>query len=190
MKTIKFSFLAILFVSFLLNDSCKKDKGDEISVFVGDYVITKAAVSVPVAINVEVLGAISIPAGTDITAAIQTALLSSVACSSPDKSYVELREDFSMYLSCEGSNPLNAGTWIEMSNTELILNMNNAAIPSSPTGFALSVTDIVIAGSKLTGTTSVPLPKAMIAAMVAPLTLSPATPDILMVTFSLEFQKK
>lgn len=158
--------------------------------FVGNYVINNAALSAALSITTNELGTIPIPAGTDITQQIQASLLSQVNCSSADKSWVELRKDYSMYMSCEGTNELNAGTWQEMSATELKLNMNSAAIPSSPTGFVLNVTEIVQTGDKMTGKTTVPLPKEMIAAMIAPLTLTPTSPPVYMVTFSLEFLKK
>ena len=77
-----------------------------------------------------------------------------------------MREDFSLYMSCEGANPLNAGTWTEVSSTELLLNLNSTAIPSSPTGIALTVTNVVKSNGILTGKTSVPLPKAFIAAAI------------------------
>jgi hypothetical protein len=138
------------------------------------------------------MGNVSVPVGTAITQAIQAALLSALNCTSPDKSYVELREDNSLYLSCEGLNPLNAGTWEEVSASSLKLNMNSAAIPSSPLGVVLTVTNIVKNASGLTGITSVPLPKAMIADMIAPsqLTLSPSAPDVFIVDFVIEFIEK
>ncbi|MCJ7446572.1 MAG: hypothetical protein MUO72_02660 [Bacteroidales bacterium] len=193
MKTLNFRLLAIILASFILIPGCKDKDEKEVSKFVGNFVISEAklaeALTVPI---VEVPGNLTVPVGTDITQAIQTALLSAVNCSSPDKSYVELREDFSMYFSCEGLNPLNAGTWEEVSATSLKLNMNSAAIPSLPTGFVLTVTDIVKVTGGLTGITSVPLPKAMIAGMIASmqLTLSPSAPDIFMVKISIEFTKK
>ena len=138
------------------------------------------------------MGDVPVPVGTNITVAIQTALLSAVNCSSADKSYVELREDFSMYLSCEGANELNAGTWEEVSVTSVKLNLNSTAIPSSPTGFVLTVTSVVEISGGLTGLTSVPLPKEMISNLIAPLqlTLSPTAPDIFIAVFSIEFIRK
>jgi hypothetical protein len=182
-----------------LFNSCDNDDDVQVSPFVGNYIITEAKIlAISPAINTNEMGPLPVPPGTDITAAIQESLLSQVNCSSADKSWVELRENKSMYMSCEGSNELNAGTWEEVSATELKLNMNSAAIPSSPTGFALNVTDIAIAGSKMSGKTSVPLPKEMIAALVAQmgagfgvtLTLSSNNPDIFMVNFSIVFEKK
>ena len=194
MKKLKFSSLFILVISVLLFSGCKDDDTPEVSPFVGNYVISKAilaeAVTIPI---VEVPGIgdkIVLPAEYDITEAIQGSLLSQVNCSSADKSWVELREDNSMYMSCEGANELNAGTWEEISATELKLNMNNAAIPSSPTGFVLNVTDIVQANNTLSGQTSVPLPKEMVAEMIKPLSLAASAPPVFMVKFTIEFIKK
>jgi hypothetical protein len=94
-------------------------------------------------------------------------------------------------MSCEGANAFNAGTWEEVSETELKLNMNNAAIPSSPTGFVLNVTNIVQESGGWTGTTSVPMPKEMFAAGLAQFGMTIAnTPAVYLVTFSLDFVEK
>jgi hypothetical protein len=192
MKTSNFKWLAAIFALVVLIPNCKKDDGKDVSEFIGSYVISSAELAEALIVPTVEAGNVPVPVGTDITQLIQAALLSAVSCSSPDKSYVELREDFSLYLSCEGSNPLNAGTWEEVSATSLKLNMNSAAIPSSPTGFVLTVTDIVTDQAGITGKTSVPLPKAMIAGMIAPLqlTLSPTAPDIFIAKFSVEFIRK
>jgi len=191
MRTLNFARFAIFLALIALVPGCKDDDKDP-SQFVGNYVIVQAELAEALTVPTNESGDVPLPAGTDITQAIQTALLSAVTCSSADKSYVELREDFSLYLSCEGSDPLDAGTWDEVSATSLKLNLNNAAIPSSPTGFVLTVTEIVITGGNLTGKASVPLPKPMVAALVAPmqLTLTDAAPVIFVAKFSIEFQKK
>jgi hypothetical protein len=190
MKTLNFKLLTIIITSFVLIAGCKNDDDKDVSDFVGNFVISKAGLVEALVVPTVEAGDITVTVGTDITQGIQTALLSAVNCSSASKSYVELREDFSMYFSCEGLNPLNAGTWEELSVTSLKLNMNSAAIP--PTGFVLTVTDIVKDAGKLTGRTIVPLPKEMIASMIASmqLTLSPSAPAIFMVTISIEFTKK
>jgi hypothetical protein len=138
------------------------------------------------------MGPIPIPPGQDITALIQQSLLSQVDCDDVNKSWVELRGDTKMYMSCEGANELNAGTWQEVSPTALKLNMNTAAIPTSPAGIVLDVTDIVIAGANMQGNTSVPLPKEMIATMLAQmgLTLTENNPDNFMLAFSITFVKQ
>jgi hypothetical protein len=192
MKTSNFKWLAAIFALVVLIPNCKKDKGNDGSEYIGNYVINSATLAEALTVPTVEAGDVSVAVGTDITQLIQAALLSAVNCSSADKSYVELRNDFSLYLSCEGLNPLNAGTWEEVSATSLKLNMNSAAIPSSPTGFVLTVTDITKDQTGLTGTTSVPLTKAMISVMIAPLqlTLSPSAPAIFLAKFSVEFNKK
>jgi hypothetical protein len=193
MKTMNFKSLSILFIAIVFIASCSEDT-KKVSSFVGDYVITEATVAESFNVPVTGLGNIPVPIGTPITVAIQTALLSAVSCSSADKTYIEIREDFSLYMSCEGANPLNAGTWTEISSTELLLNLNGTAVPSAPTGIALTVSDVVKNGDILTGTTSVPLPKVMIAATLAAinpsLTLDPSAPEIFVVKFSLKFTQK
>jgi hypothetical protein len=189
MKTMNFKWLVMILAFFVLFTDCK-DEEKEVSKFIGDFVISKAELAGALTVPTNEAGNISIPAGTDITQAIQTALLSAVSCTSPDKSYVELREDNSLYLSCEGSNPLNAGTWEEVSATSLKLNMNSTAIP--PVGFVLTVTDIVEDANGLTGITSVPLTKAMIAGMIASmqLTLTSSAPELFIINISIEFMEK
>ena len=192
MKTSYFKWLVAIIALVLLIPDCKKDNGNKTSEFIGNYVINSAELAEAFVVPTVEAGNVPIPVGTNITQLIQAALLSAVNCSSADKSYVELREDFSLYLSCEGLNPLNAGTWEEVSATSLKLNMNSAAIPSSPTGFVLTVTDITTDQTGLTGTTSVPLTKAMVASMIASLqlTLSPSAPEIFLAKFYVEFIKK
>jgi hypothetical protein len=193
MKILNFRLLSILLISFVFNPCCKDDKA-KVSPFVGNYVITEATVAESFSVPITGMGNIPVSVGTPITAAIQTALLGAVSCSSADKTYVELREDFSLYMSCEGANPLNAGTWAEESSSELLLNLNSAAVPSSPTGIALTVSDVVKSSGILTGKTTVPIPKAMIAAMMAAinsnLVLDPSAPDIYLITFTLKFTQK
>lgn len=193
MKTMHLKLLSILLISLGFIASCSEDT-KKVSSFVGNYVITEALVAETFTVPVTGIGDIPIPVGTPITAAIQTALLSAVSCSSADKTYIEIRKDFSLYMSCEGANPLNAGTWTEVSSSELLLNLNSTAVPSAPTGIALTVTDVVKTGGILTGMTSVPLPKAMIAATLTAinpaLTLDPSAPEIFVVKFSLKFTQK
>jgi hypothetical protein len=193
MKTLNLKLLMILLISLGFIDSCSKDE-EKSSQFVGNYVITEAKVGESFNVPITGFGDFPVPVGTPITAAIQNALLSAVSCSSADKTYIELRKDFSLYMSCEGASPFKAGTWKEVSSTELLLNLNGTAVPSAPSGIALSVTDVVKSGSILTGNTSVPLPKLMIAEMMAAinpaLTLDPSALDIFVVKFSLKFTQK
>lgn len=193
MKTLNVKLLTILLISLGFSASCGKDE-TKVSAFVGNYVITSAAVAETFNVPVTGVGNVPVPVGTPITAAIQTALLSAVSCSSAEKTYVEIRKDFSLYMSCEGANAINAGTWSELSSSQLLLNLNGTAVPSAPAGIALTVTDVVKSGSILTGKTNVPLPKAMIAAVLTAfnpdLVLDPTAPEIFIVKFSIEFTQK
>jgi hypothetical protein len=190
MKTSIIKLMAAIFILIAGFTTCKKSNSTP--GFAGTYVIESAVLSQSLTVPTAETGDISVPVGTDITQLIRTSLLSAVSCSSADKSYVELRANYSLYLSCEGSNPLNAGTWEEVSPTSLKLNLNSQAIPSSPTGFVLTVTDIVTEQSGLTGNTGVPLPKDMISGLIAPLnlTLGSTAPAVFTVSFSVVFKKK
>ena len=185
MKFMNFKKLVFMIAMFALITNCKDKDKTGISEFAGNYTISNAEMTEGLTVSTVESGDVIIPVGTDITELIREALLSAVSCSAPDTSWVELRDDYSMYLSCEGSNPLNAGTWEEVSSTSLKLNLNSSAIP--PYGFALTVTDLVKNASGITGVTSVPLPKSMVAEMVSPLTISASAPALFIVKFSLEF---
>jgi hypothetical protein len=191
MKILKFKFIAILLASVALFSSCKDDSVEAVSEFVGNFTISHAAVAETFNLSTSTGLQIPVPVGTDITQAIQTALLSSVSCSSAGNSWVELRKDKSMYISCQGSNALNAGTWEEVDKTTLKLNMNSAAIPSSPSGYVLTVTNVVTSATGLSGKTSVPMPKEMFAAGMQAFGMTIAsTPAVYLVSFSLDFVKK
>lgn len=187
----KTKYLMILLAAVMISVGCSKDDEETASPFIGNYVISKAAVAVDFDIVTTTPGvSVPIAADTDITAAVQQSLLSAVTCSSANDSYIELREDQSMYMSCKGENALNAGTWEEVSPTELKLNMNNAAIPTSPSGFVLTVSNIVFSGNKMVGVTTVPMPKEMFMPALEGTGLTIAdTPPIYMVTFSIEQTK-
>jgi len=189
MKTLNFRWLVIIPAFLLLITDCKNDE-EEVSKFVGNFVISEAKLGEALTVPVIGMGDIQIAVNTVITQAIQTALLSAVSCSSPDKSYVEIREDNSLYFSCEGSDPLNAGTWEEVSATSLRLNLNSTAVP--PAGFVLTVTDIVEDANGLTGITSVPLTKEMVGGILAnmQLTLDPSAPAVFIVKISIKFMRK
>ena len=179
MKTLNIKLLMILLISLGFISSCSKDE-KKVSPYVGNYVLDEALVAESFNVPVTGVGDIPVAVGVPITEAVQTALLSAVSCTSADKTYVELRKDFSLYMSCEGADPLNAGTWAELSATELLLNLNGTAVPSAPAGISLGVTDVALNGDILTGITSVPLPKLMIQAILTAinpsLILDPSAP--------------
>ena len=190
MKVSKINILAILFASFAVFTGCKDKNKEEVSPYVGNYTISDATLAEAISLTTNA-GPISVPVGTNITLQIQAALLSSVDCASAGYAYVELRKDFSIHMSCAGQNDFNAGTWEEVDATTLTLNMNSTAIPSSPSGFVLTVTDIVKSATGISGKTSVPLPKEMIAAMLPQgVTLDPSTPAVINAVFTISFEKK
>ena len=190
MKILQSKLLVILSVVLALFAGCKDDAENTVSEYVGNYVLSSAEVAEAISVTTVEMGVIPIAAGTDITLAIEAAILGAAACDAGTETWVELREDNSMYMSCEGLDAFNAGTWEEVNDSTLELNLNSTAIPSSPAGFVLTVTSAEVDDAGLSGQTSVPLPKEMIAAMITPLTLDPATPPVIMVVFNVEFEKK
>jgi hypothetical protein len=196
MKTSKLFFLAFLSVSLVFLPGCDDDPEEEISPYIGDYIITKATLSEALVLQTLPVGPTTVPAGTDITTMIQTALLGAIQCE-PANSLIELREDFSLYLSCTSSSEeLDAGTWEEQSETVIVLSMNSTAIPGSPTGIVLTISDVSLVSNVLTGTTTVPISEEMLAGVVAALsggqlTLDmEATPPAVPITFTIELAKQ
>lgn len=193
MKGTRLVLLAFLSVSLVFLSACKEEEPEEeLSPYIGDYVITKATLAETLTIETNEIGPMYLVAGLDITEMIQTALLGAIDCE-PANSLVEMREDFSLFLSCTSSmEELDAGTWEEQSETVIILNMNSTAIPASPTGIVIEVSEITLVGVALTGTTTVPISKDMLAGIIAGMSdgqLSldeEATPDAVPVTFTIE----
>jgi hypothetical protein len=198
MKTIKFSCIAMLALSLVMLTTCKKDDDTtDIPNFEGSYVITSAKLTSTLNLATNEMGVLPLPVDHDITDMIKQALLGAVACSSPDKSLIELREDKSLYLTCEGEDTeINGGTWQATSATVLKLNMNSTAIPSSPTGIVLEVKDVTVEGNVLSGNADVPLAKAMLATMVGEMSMGlasldmDATPEVVMISIAISFTKK
>ena len=185
-------FLTVAAVVILISN-CSKNSSKTASPFIGNFVFTEAKTTVPVNIPVRTAlvdsMTITSPAGTDITAAIEAALLGAITCTN-QQTYIELRADNSVFYSCQGNNPLNAGTWEEVSATELILNLNSTAVPSSPAGISLTISSVVINAAGISGVTTVPLPKEMIATSLPEgVTLHPNAPAVFVVTFSIKFTK-
>ena len=196
MKTSRLIMLAFLSVSLVFLSSCKDDPEPELSAYIGEYTLVNATLSETLTLTTNESGDMPIQAGTDITIMIQTALLGSIECESAN-TLIELREDFSLYLSCSSSmDELDGGTWDEQSETVLVLNLNSTAVPSAPTGVVLTVTDVSLVGSLLTGTTTVPISKEMLAAVVQALSMGnatldmDATPAAVPLTFTIQLQKQ
>jgi hypothetical protein len=185
-------FLTVAAVVILISN-CSKDSSKTASPYIGNYVFSEAKTTAPINIPVRTpivdSTTITFPAGTDITGAIEAALLSAIECTG-QATYLELRADNSIYYSCQGNNALNAGTWEEVSTsaTELILNLNSTVVP--PSGVSLTISNVVLDAAGISGVTTVPLPKEMIAASLPEgVTLHPNAPAYFVVTFSIKFTK-
>lgn len=201
MKTSKLLMLLFLSVSFAFlsgcNDDPEEEAEEELSPYIGDYIVTKATLTENLTLQTnELQDPMTLVAGLEITDMIQTALLGAIDCE-PENSLIEMREDFSLYLSCTSSmEELNAGTWEEQSETVIVLSMNSTAIPASPTGIVLTVTDIILEGNVLTGNTTVPISEEMLAGVIAGMSggqLSldeEATPPAVPVSFAIELTKQ
>ncbi len=196
MKTSKIFYLTLSFVSLIILSGCSDDPEEVVSQLIGDYVITKAVLTEPLTIVTNEIGPFEIPVDTDITQMIQQALLGAIECT-PEKSLIELREDNSIFLSCKDSDEeLDAGTWEEVSESVIKLNLNSTAVPISPTGIVLTVNDVVIDGNVLSGITTVPLPREMLAAVVFAMSNGLATlnleetPEAVPATFMIELTKE
>jgi len=193
MKTSRLLFIAFLSVSLVFLSSCEDDPEDEAASYIGDYLITKASISVPLTLQTNEIGPLVVPANMEVTPMIQTALLGAIDCE-PESSLIELREDFSLYLSCASSmEEIDGGTWEEQSPTVIVLNLNSTAIPSSETGFALTVTDVSLEGAALTGTATVPIAREMLAVIVAGMGMTlnlEATDPVVLITFTIELTKQ
>jgi len=196
MKKSRFLILAFLSVSLVFLSSCKEDPEDEVSPYIGNYIITKATLSEPLTLQTNEFGTIEVPVGTDITPMIQGALLSSINCD-PDKSIIQLLEDFAIFLSCTNTQQeVDAGTWEEQSETVIVLNLNSIAVPSTPTGIVVTVSDIVFVNNVLKGETMVPITEDMLADIVQAFSQGSATldreatPDAVNTYFTIELTKQ
>lgn len=196
MKTTRFILLTFLSLALVFLSACDDDPEEEVSPYIGDYVITKASLVEPLILQTNEIGELVVPAGMIITPMIQDALLGSIDCE-PANSLIELREDFSLFLSCASSmEEIDGGTWEEQSSTVIVLNMNSTAIPSSPTGFVLTVTDVTLTGDLLTGTTVVPISEEMLIGVVTLMSQGQATldqeatPPAVPITLAIELTKQ
>ena len=202
MKQLKFSALiAIIFASMMFTacgDDDDNGNDEQKSPYIGNYTIKSAKLAEAMPLEM-IIGkdtmTVPIPAGQDFTDLISSALLNVIPECSAESSLIEMREDFSLYLSCATSEwELNAGTWQEKDNgTTLVLNFNQSAIPSSPTGFQLTINDVKLENGVMSSTAVIPIPWATLAAAIAAsgqATLTENNPDPIMFTFDLEFTKK
>jgi len=188
MKIFTLTRLGIIFTAALIFNGCSDTNEPEVSPFVGNFSITEAKLAADLVLPTAQIGNYTVAANTNITALIQSALLVSISCTPSSDTYIELREDNSIYYSCKGTNAINAGTWEEVSATSLKLNLNATALP--PAGFSLTITDAVVDATSISGKSIVPFQSATIAGMIAPLTLAPSAPALFLPVISIKLTKK
>jgi len=196
MKNSKFILLTFLSVFLIFLSSCEEDPEEEVSPYIGEYTIVEATLTEDLILIPNEIPPMTLVAGVGITDMIQTALLGAIDCE-PENSLIELREDFSLYIGCLGSTEeLDGGTWEEQSETVIVLNLNSTAVPASPTGIVLTVTDVTLEGNILSGETTVPISRDMLVDVLAgmsggQLTLDmEATPVAVPITFEIELEKQ
>ncbi len=146
-------FTAGLFLIILA--SCKKDKTESADPLVGKYIISSAVLSKPLLYQGDTI----LPEGTDLTAAINAALLSSASCSNAADTRLELKNNGQIWYDCEGENSsIQNGTWeINSGRTQMTLYLN---IPygSTQQTVNLTITDLNESSTGVSGSTTIPLP--------------------------------
>ncbi|HBH24710.1 MAG TPA: hypothetical protein DDY13_14980 [Cytophagales bacterium] len=163
MKIGKLPLLLSIILAFLVVglSSCNDDNNDNSTdPLVGIYTFSSATLSD----DIEVDGNVALPAGTDFTALISSALLGSANCNDPADSRVELREDGTIWFFCagdEGSAQQN-GTWeVNGSRTQLTLTINISITPGAPaTPFPLGLDDLDETNGIKGNVEGIPLPVA------------------------------
>ena len=200
MKQLKFSTLIAIFIASMMFTACGDDNNndEQKSPYIGSYTFksVKLAESMPVEIIYHGdTVSVPIPVGRDFTDLIRNFLLGAVPDCDVESSMIELRKDFTLYLSCStGEGELNAGTWQEKDEaTTLILNFNKDAIPSSPKGLQLTATDVKLENGTMTFTAVIPIPWAVLAAAMkasGEAVLTENNPDPIIFTYDLELEKK
>jgi hypothetical protein len=168
-KNIPLFFILILISVFLSLDSCNKDNQEQIDPLVGKYIISSATLTQPLVFQ----GDTVLASGTDMTLAINAALLSSASCTSAANTRLELKNNGQIWYDCEGENKsIQNGTWeINSARTELSLALNIPQGTSTVTA-QLKITGLSESKLKVSGSTTLPLPPEFFTAFGVDLTTS------------------
>lgn len=153
-KTITFLTGAVLIILTLVI-SCNKDNSENLDPLVGKYIISSAKLTNDFNYN----DSTYLPAGTDITAAINAALLSASPCADSLNTRLELKNNGQIWYTCQGEdNGIQNGTWIiNTDRTELSLALNIPQGNSSVTA-NLKITNLKESALQVSGTTQILLP--------------------------------
>ncbi len=168
-KFLKYS-LSFLALSVLLLSACKKDNGTQVDPLVGKYIISSTKLTSPIIFS----GDTVLPAGTDMTAAINAALLSSASCSTASDTRLELKENGQIWYDCQGENTsIQNGTWeINTARTELTLTLNIPEQGGLTATVPLKITNVKESALNVSGSTTLPLPPEFFLAFGVDLTTS------------------
>jgi len=135
----KLLFLSIILFIF----SCGEDDKNANDPLLGYYTISKSVLTSECSSQD---GAVTLPAGTDVTAEILNAFLSDIVCTSTTDKAIEISDNGKIFFVCrvEGKKQ-DQGTWaINAERTELTLTLviQGSPIPLKLTGFTESSTKI------------------------------------------------
>lgn len=173
--------MTIMVTAAALMVSC--DDSGETSPLVGKWQFTTAIVASDVAIGTTNY---KIPANTNITPVLATALYAVANCSSTAKGAIELKANNTLHVVClDNTTDIINGTWSQSSATSMALNI------LLPQAISLSITDLEVTSTTISGTIEgLPITKAAYAALLAPLDVSSsAYPAALLLTVNLTMTK-
>lgn len=159
------------------------DELTESSPLVGKWQFTSAVVAADVPIGTTNY---KIPANTNITTVLSTALYAVANCSSLSKGAIELKSNSTLQVVClDNTTVIPNGTWSQTSASALALNV------LLPQAISLSITNLVTTSTSIKGTIEgLPITKATYGALLAPLDVSSsAFPPALLLTVNLEMTK-
>ncbi len=157
-------FSAALIAMSLYFVNCGDDGGEEAATLAGKYKFSKAVVSADI-----VYESITIPANTDVTAVMVSALLAEAPCDDPDNAAIDLRTNKQLWYICPPEdNEEQGGTWSESVDlTQMTLNIT-VDVNGVPTPASVDVLDIVKTASKFSGKLlNFPIPGPLLQAMYA-----------------------
>ena len=159
------------------------DTGSEISPLVGKWQFTSAIVATDVAIGTTPY---KIPANTNITPVLATALYAVANCSSAAKGAIELKANNTLHVVClDNTTDIVNGTWSQTSASAMALNI------LLPQAISLSISNLEVTSTTISGTIEgLPITKATYGALLAPLDVSSsAYPAALLLTVNLTMTK-
>lgn len=161
---LKFSLMATVLAGLVFVTSCNDDDEPTVDPLVGDYKVSAATYlglfnpadgsTAEVAMNIFPLGDIPVNSPIkDLVAGVLNGVPECVAGDgvTPDASQIqiEFRADGSLWFTCNGVGDEQSGSWTKVNDTTVTLDISPT--DNIPTGLSLTLSNVVIAGSNLTG---------------------------------------